>query len=1548
MKKFIVYLLVIVVAVSLGFAIFYLVRDDETISLSTMSVYKDVGDTFTIDLEHDNPKNSTKITITSSDDNVVKYDSNNNKFTAMSGGLARINFRTTNTNFRNLWCDVVVGDGTVESPYYITTAEQLAAIGAGLKVDGETNADGSAIYAGAEGFEEYRSDLCYKIVADIDASTVNNGYWVPLRNFSGRFDGNGRTISNINIDRAAYAVAYPNNVVTFPTDNAGLFQTLACGANGGVVYNLKISNFSAKGEYTNFGVIAGTNNGATIERIEITDTFLDIDTKVFGGIVAINETTEYGNIGDEYVRNVARIDRCSINLDMGQMYDDTTKVHSGNLGVIGGIAGKNYGGTIVYSYVVGDVYFAEDSTANPITYGGVVAINEYKILTKTGGRYNNIVQGANLRDCYSSVKTHLRETNNVTESSFAGGIAKNIDFTNKLYNGDSNQEIVSNYIIGVYYNVDHLRYEQTGEFDGQGVLVALDKTSWVGIAKFTYDTVTIKDQPITWADTECIVKGLKADEMKVRENFVSHKAMSIKFDDYGNIDSISEDKVLWLFDSVWTIDVDGVINSGMPYLNYQLVYIPDDFDSVGVPTIQNKTIYTFVKNNDYPITIAQGTKITIKVGDTKDLTVKPDGTVITSWVSSDNNIVSVDPATGKITGVAVGTASVTATSAGGATASIAVVVESVTQDFIINYPSQISVYVGQDSAVTGIQAYSMDSAGNKTDRTNDLYYFVDNTIIATVNASGLVHGVAKGDATLYISLNNSTAIVSVPVKVLDVPNPTITNTYITGYISVSTTSISGYTGTTGTISYTDILDQLGNTLLPLPSGVSVSYSSANPSVASINSTTGAYTLNTVGSTSFMVSLSGNNGNTYYSGSTMVAVNVMAPVVTPPPTGGGSTPQPITFTFKQSNYSVTMGNTLDLSNEITNSSSAVPTYISNDTSTATINSSTGLLTPIKTGTVSIVATVVDNGTTYTASCMVSVVNPVLSFNLSVSPATSVKKGTQIIVDLVVTNGSLYSTTQWSTSNSNISKVSSNNNQAVYNTTATGSVTITAKHGSSSASVKVTVTDDHPYNKYIYNRTDLDNVRYHLDKEFILAANIDLTNTEWTPIGTTAKPFTGKLTNNGNFVIKNLKVSTASDSVGLFAYTRKAQIEGIKISNSSITNGLTYAGALVGKAISTTISDCHLSGTSTISGGIYVGGIVGSAITTSIIKQCSTQSGVSISSTSTSASCQYAGGIVGYFTNGSITDVYVGGSSKVNIYSTAASGKSSRVGGIVGGAMSTSATITNAVVDNANIESKLDDADNSSTGGIVGYTNAKIDKATVTKTNVTGGLVGGAIGEMSNQAANRTLEMKDSKDNYKGYTYGNIKDQGTYNAYGQDSKLIAVTGSVNVSGQTVGGLVGCITSGILANSYTHAVLCSTSKAFGHGVGLLAGSIMGQKSAKGSTNTRFGVIDLCYSACSISSSNKGTVYAPSITAVHQKHDASAVGFAFRYVCLNVSNCKYYYNSNMAFIFGAPDYPDAMKSASDMKSSGTYTSKGFGSVWSISNGSYPTLRSSASTSWL
>ncbi|MGN0961905.1 MAG: Ig domain-containing protein, partial [Christensenellales bacterium] len=773
MKKFIVYLLVIICCVSLGFAVFYLVRDNEVISISSASIYKDVGDKFTLDINHINKKASTTISITSSDDSIVsgKYDANNGEYTAEAkkGGVARINVRTTNAKFRNLWCDVIVGDGTVESPFYISTAEQLASIGMGAEIfttgeDGSTIASG--VYAGAGNYEKYASNLCYKLIANIDASTVNQGYWVPLRNFNGRLDGNGFTISNIYIDAEGYKEALGDKADAIFNSNkpAGLFESI--GENG-IVYNLKLDNFKAVGTYSEFGTITARNKG-TIERVEVKNAYTSIITSVFGGIVGTNSTTEtlvektdeQGNPVATYVRNVARVDRCSVILTHGQKSNNDGSLDIlGATGTIGGIVGINNGGTIVYSYVRGNIYFGDDSVS-AITFGGIVGMNR----VVSGLHYNASIedesqfQGANIKDCYSDLRTNFLATPN-SNSKIAGAVAVNEDSKNGIFDESDNR--VNNYLIGIYYNKDNLNYKQ------EGITKA-----FTGIAEFTLD-----GSKVTFTDTITIVYGLTAEEMLNPEKYISHTTKSVEFNSDGTSKGIVEKNILWFFDTVWVIDAD--TNDGMPYLNYQLIYIPDDFGTVGVPVVPSDLVgYYYKIEIDYPVSIISGVdgKLRIKVNEYYQLVYSPTGLDIT-WTSSNSSVVSVDE-NGKLQGLKAGVATVTAKTKTGSTDTITVIVENIPY-VINNLPETIYLYVADTFDLSEIEVVPTPSGSDTISyslKTTDGKV----TDIASISGTTLT-AIKAGNAVLYVSIADT----KVSANVIISTRPEVT-------LTASPRTVSGY------------------------------------------------------------------------------------------------------------------------------------------------------------------------------------------------------------------------------------------------------------------------------------------------------------------------------------------------------------------------------------------------------------------------------------------------------------------------------------------------------------------------------------------------------------------------------------------------------------------------------------------------------------------------------------------------------------------------------------------------------------------------------------
>ena len=138
------------------------------------------------------------------------------------------------------------------------------------------------------------------------------------------------------------------------------------------------------------------------------------------------------------------------------------------------------------------------------------------------------------------------------------------------------------------------------------------------------------------------------------------------------------------------------------------------------------------------------------------------GRVVT-WASSNSAVATVS-GTGLVTGVVVGSATITATSEGQSGAStIAVIVVPVAS--VTLSPASASVLVGGAVQLTAV---AKDSAGNTlTGRT--MTWSSSNTLIATVTA-GLVSGVAAGSATITVTSEGKTGTASVTVVTAPPPS----------------------------------------------------------------------------------------------------------------------------------------------------------------------------------------------------------------------------------------------------------------------------------------------------------------------------------------------------------------------------------------------------------------------------------------------------------------------------------------------------------------------------------------------------------------------------------------------------------------------------------------------------------------------------------------------------------------------------------------------------------------------------------------------------------
>ena len=180
------------------------------------------------------------------------------------------------------------GNGTIDFPYEVTNLTQLKAISKGLNYN-------------------------YILKNDITAS----GTWTPIGDanatFTGTLNGDNYTIYNLTITSG---------------NTIGLFGVI----NGGVVRNIKLTNYSIKGG-SNVAVIAGKMIGATLDNVHIDG---DVSgTSCVGGFVA--DADSKTNISNSTVK--------------GNVFN----IHASSTGNVGGFAGKggNYSNCVVYATVEG-------------------------------------------------------------------------------------------------------------------------------------------------------------------------------------------------------------------------------------------------------------------------------------------------------------------------------------------------------------------------------------------------------------------------------------------------------------------------------------------------------------------------------------------------------------------------------------------------------------------------------------------------------------------------------------------------------------------------------------------------------------------------------------------------------------------------------------------------------------------------------------------------------------------------------------------------------------------------------------------------------------------------------------------------------------------------------------------------------------------------------------------------------------------------------------------------------------------------------------------
>ena len=238
----------------------------------------------------------------------------------------------------------------------------------------------------------------------------------------------------------------------------------------------------------------------------------------------------------------------------------------------------------------------------------------------------------------------------------------------------------------------------------------------------------------------------------------------------------------------------------------------------------------------------------------------------------------------------------------------------------------------------------------------------------------------------------------------------------------------------------------------------------------------------------------------------------------------------------------------------------------------------------------------------------------------------------------------------------------------------------------------------------------------DINITLNTDLNLTNMEWTPIGTESQPYTGTF-NGGNHTITGLKIDqSGTDNVGLIGYLgSEGKVQNVTLTEVNVTGG-TYVGGIAGQTDGT-VENCSVNGT--VTGQNQTGGIVG--------RNFSTISGCSAEGTVTGNI--NVGGISGlcvpYYDTGTGSLI---GSTIEGCHSTAAVSGISSVGGVVGNLGNNSFLM--ACYSTGNVTATITDG-YAHVGGVVGInsqgTVTACYHATGEITSLGGGRIGGIVGE-----------------------------------------------------------------------------------------------------------------------------------------------------------------------------------------------------------------------------
>ena len=399
------------------------------------------------------------------------------------------------------------------------------------------------------------------------------------------------------------------------------------------------------------------------------------------------------------------------------------------------------------------------------------------------------------------------------------------------------------------------------------------------------------------------------------------------------------------------------------------------------------------------------------------------------WKSSNTNVATVD-SSGKVTTVANGTATITATAKDGskksASCKITVSIPSTTvpvSSVSLNQSSVTITRKWQNTQLTATVAPS--NATNKA-----LEWKSSNTNVATVDSSGKVTAVTNGTTTVTATAKDGSGKSASCKVTVDIPAP------VEGVQSIrldkTALEFTGK-GQTATLKATVLPETAANKAL--------TWESADPAIATVDAN-GKVTAVGNGTTTIVVTSEDNNYAVAYC---KVTVNMAPTTVAVSSVSLNKTSATLTAKGATTTLTATVAPS--------NATNKAVTWNTDNSAVATVNN--GVVTAVGNGNANITVKTADGGKTATCKITVSIPVPVSSVSVTPSSVTLTKAGetTQLSASVSPSNADNKSVT-WSTDNSAVATV---NSSGVVTAVANGSCNITARtaDGGKTSSCKVTV-------------------------------------------------------------------------------------------------------------------------------------------------------------------------------------------------------------------------------------------------------------------------------------------------------------------------------------------------------------------------------------------------------------------------------------------------------------------------------------------------------------